>query len=233
MRPFYADDAVTIYHGSSLEILSVLLPLSVPYDVVVTDPPYGTGGWRRLSTGAGSDPRASLVREEWDDGAVEWLHHVNGPILTFWSAARTWELLSAARQSGRGKHRALYLRKPDPKPQVGGRTAWSIEPVWSLSADGFLLNGGDDLFVASAPRLHRDADATGHPYEKPLAFMRWLIGKTTAGTILDPFMGSGTTLRAAKDLGRRAIGIELDERWCKAAARRMAQEPLGLTEVPA
>ena len=227
MTPYYSDESVTIYHGDCRELLPSLLA-----DVVVTDPPYGTGGWRRPTEGAGSDPRASLVREDWDDGAVDWLGLTDAPVLTFWPAARTLQLLEAATVTGRKKHRALYLRKPDPKPQVGGRTAWSVEPVWVLSADGFILYGGDDLFVASAPREGRDLGATGHQYEKPLAFMRWLVDKTR-GSVLDPFMGSGTTLRAAKDLGRTAIGIEQDERWCEAAARRMAQESLGLRGEPA
>ncbi|KKK77110.1 hypothetical protein LCGC14_2856890 [marine sediment metagenome] len=62
-----------------------------------------------------------------------------------------------------------------------------------------------------------------HPTQKSLALIHYLIGKTRTQTILDPFMGSGTTLRAAKDLGRQAIGIEIEERYCEIAAKRLSQ----------
>lgn len=225
MKPYYSDGKATIYHGRWQDVLPQLDDL---YGAVVTDPPYGTGGWRRPEVGAGSNPRAGLVREEWDNGAVDWIAAVAGPVVTFWPPSRTSQILQAAIATGRVKHRAVYLRKPDPKPQVGGRIRWSIEPVWVLSEEGFTLYGGDDLFVASAPREGRDAEASGHPYEKPLPFMRWLIEKVRVQLILDPFMGSGTTLRAAKDLGGEAIGIEQDERWCEIAANRCRQEALGL-----
>ena len=73
-------------------------------------------------------------------------------------------------------------------------------------------------------------DALDHPTQKPLLLMATIITdySTTTGTILDPFMGSGTTLRAAKDLGRKAIGIEIEERYCEIAAKRMAQMAMEL-----
>jgi site-specific DNA-methyltransferase (adenine-specific) len=79
-----------------------------------------------------------------------------------------------------------------------------------------------------------NAQAKLHPTQKPVALMAWCIGQAkvpTASTVLDPYMGSGTTLRAAKDLGRKAIGIEIEERYCEIAAKRMAQEVLALEEV--
>ena len=65
-----------------------------------------------------------------------------------------------------------------------------------------------------------------HPTEKPVSLVAALLDKSPPGVVLDPFMGSGTTLRAAKDMGRKAIGIEIDERYCEIAANRMAQECL-------
>jgi DNA modification methylase len=70
-----------------------------------------------------------------------------------------------------------------------------------------------------------------HPTQKPISLIKNLIGRTDCQTILDPFMGSGTTLRAAKDLGRKSIGIEIEEKYCEIAAKRMAQEVLQLDTV--
>jgi site-specific DNA-methyltransferase (adenine-specific) len=67
-----------------------------------------------------------------------------------------------------------------------------------------------------------------HPSAKPVSLMRWVIGRCPLGTIIDPYMGSGTTLVAAKSLGRHAIGIEIEERYCETAANRCRQEVLGL-----
>lgn len=222
MTPYYERGGITIYHGDCRDVL----PGIGHVDLVLTDPPYGTGGWRRDASGQGKNPTGSLFREDWDDGAVDWLNLTSTRVITFWPASRACVLLNAATDHGLTNHRCLYMRKRDPKPMPAGRTMWSMELIWVLSADGFMLRGGTDVLDVSTPRWGRDADATGHPYQKPLEVMCWLIGKTDSPVICDPFMGSGTTLRAAKDLGRRAIGIEVDERWCEAAARRLEQDVL-------
>ena len=100
---------------------------------------------------------------------------------------------------------------------TGGFNHW--EPI---------LFYGKHKFVKDSIRCLDHGGHDWHPSVKPLRLLQWLIGQTDAQTILDPFMGSGTTLRAAKDLGRKAIGIEIEEKYCEIAAKRMAQEVLPL-----
>lgn len=219
MKPYYERGGVRLYHGDCREVL--------PYvdGHIVTDPPYGTGGWRRQAAGAGSNPSGSLVREVWDEGAVDWLGLMSVDVAAvFWPPARTRSLLEAADECGLTKHRALYWRKPDPKPMPGGRTRWSVEPIWVLSKEGVVLLGGDDVvddvFEQSALRAGQP-DAVGHPYQKPLRVMGWLVSKLPPGPIVDAFAGSGSTLVAAARQDRECVGIEQDERYCELAARRL------------
>ena len=76
--------------------------------------------------------------------------------------------------------------------------------------------------------LREDDEVRWHPTQKPIGVMLWCLGFMPPGAVLDPFCGSGTTLRAAKDLGRRAIGIEIEERYCEIAAKRCAQEVMDI-----
>jgi site-specific DNA-methyltransferase (adenine-specific) len=224
MTPYYSDSHCEIYHGRWEDVMPAL---SGRYSAIVTDPPYGTGGWRRGTAGAGGDPSASLVREDWDVYSTDWIDG-SVPVITFTPCSSAHILLSHAASVGLSKHRLLVWEKPDPKPQFQNRVKWSLEPVWVLSPEGFTLHGDTDLYRESSVRMNRDAEALGHQYQKPLDVMRWIVGKTEASPILDPFMGSGTTLRAAKDLGRKSLGVEMDEAYCEMAAKRLSQEVLGL-----
>jgi DNA modification methylase len=93
---------------------------------------------------------------------------------------------------------------------------------------GFQGHRGSGVIRANGPGAYAQLRDCEHPTAKPVNLMTMLLEKCPAGVIVDPFAGSGTTLRAAKDLGRKAIGIEIEERYCEIAARRMAQEVLAL-----
>lgn len=116
----------------------------------------------------------------------------------------------------------LYWVKSDPRPRFSGQCAYGMEPV--VVSGSLQPVGGCDYFVASAPRMNRDNDATGHSTQKPVELMEWLLALTvpSGGRVLDPFCGSGSTLVSAACLGMDAVGIELDPHWCEVARQRIA-----------
>lgn len=104
----------------------------------------------------------------------------------------------------------------------------NYEPIYEFRSDAARKASRCFGYPVVYPGLTGCTEATGHPTQKSERLMKRLLG-LTAGTVLDPFMGSGTTLRAAKDLNRKAIGIEVDERYCEIAAKRLAQGVLDLS----
>lgn len=215
MAPYYEDEAVQIWHGDCREVL----PNVGAADLVLTDPPYGIadiwkGGW-----GHGWDnARAhSIVRNGWDvapDAETLRLVLSKGRDAVIWG----------------GNYFALPLSR--------GWLVWAKEERnFSLGEAELAWTTRDSVIrVFNSNRAERDAlglfTAKQHPAQKPVTLMRWCLAFfPDAETVLDPFMGSGTTLRAAKDMGRRAIGIEQREDYCEIAARRMSQMVLPDTSV--
>jgi site-specific DNA-methyltransferase (adenine-specific) len=131
---------------------------------------------------------------------------------------------------GLNYRRTCIWVKPDGMPQYSGdRPGMGYEGMIAMHASGASRwNGGGRHGVFIVNKADGWTNGAPHPTTKPERLMRDLVGLFTdpGDLILDPFMGSGTTLRAAKDLGRRAIGIEIEERYCEIAAKRMAQEVL-------
>ncbi len=212
MTPYYAtpDGRAVLYHADCRDVL-----LRVAYDVIVTDPPYGTGTAPRGGAKAGTLDMNSPEWPTWDMWDTSWTRHVHCPVATFCGIGRVYDMASAIDADG-----LLMYVKSNPSP-LGS----SFEPCVTRS------------FPRRSPQhivAYNAFNGQQHPTQKPLSVMRWIIRRSPRGIICDPFAGSGTTLVAAWQLGRASIGIEIEERYCEIAAKRLeaaVQQPaLDLTD---
>ena len=198
MEPYYERDGITIYHGDCREIMPELPAV----DLLLTDPPYGLG-------------------DKWGSASKTW---GNGRL---WRGNPGWDVLAEFAVG-------YFIRN---KSIVWGGNYYALPPtnswlIWdkmqkhtSSEAEMAWTNLPQPVRVFRMSRVEAYCghERKMHPTQKPLDLMRWCLGFTDANTILDPFMGSGTTLVAAKLECRQAIGIELEERYCEIAAKRLAQ----------
>jgi len=213
IKPYYEDDAVVIYHGDCKEILPQIDTGSV--DLVLTDPPYNVGIYY-----------GGNVDDSRNDYA-EWL----AGLLALWlDIAPVVAVSTGIANIGLWAN----IQKPNwwlswQKPAAMGRCFVGFNNWEPIALYGRPPKTITDSFIAP---IVPDKAVDGHPCPKPLGWARWQVGHLSPeqGTILDPFMGSGTTLRAAKDLGRKAIGIEISEEYCAIAAKRMAQTVMAALE---
>lgn len=250
--PYYVDDFVTLYHGDCLD----LLPSIAGVDLVVTSPPYnlkvmpwpplghwvdgqakgGGGKW------SGSDGRGGIEYEDHDD-AMPWAEYVD------WQRnvlSACWDSLSEhgaiyynhkPRPAGEKVWLPLELNPGLPLRQVviwaraGGinfaptHYVPTCEWVMVFAKSGFRLRDKSASGVGDVWRIVQEAN-TQHPAPFPLGLPARAIETTKPSLVLDPFAGSGTTLRAAKDAGIPSIGIEKSERYCEIVAKRLAQDVL-------
>lgn len=228
-RPYYADDGITIYHGDCREILPTL-----PRGLMVTDPPYNVGYHYDEYTD-GLDPVAydALLGDvlrmpllvihypeaifpiakhftRTPDELVAWLYHANTP--------RQWRLLAWFGISPDLSLDSQAYRNPEDKR------------VRALIAEGRQARLYDWWIVEQVKNV--SAEKTAHPCQIPVALMLRILRVTPFdGPVIDPFSGSGTTLVAAQQLGRPAIGIESSEEYCEIAALRLQQRALDLMVV--
>lgn len=205
VKPYYEHAGIQIFHGDCREILPTLEPV----DLVLTDPPYGIGSLMVGGKNTGHWGGLSSGNP-WDMETPDLT-----PVISAGRDCVVWGGNYFELPPSRG---CLVWRKLNAVPtQSDFEYAWT---TFDMPAKMFAhVSGG-------AMERH------GHPTEKPVKLMTWCLGfKPDAQTILDPFMGSGTTLVAAKQSGRRAIGIEIEEKYCEIAALRLAQEVMDFSEV--
>ena len=205
-KPYYQDDACTIYHGDCRDIL----PLLPKVDLVLTDPPYGIGRDGKPKSTSSHGGHKGYAFGGWDKEAPseDTLRLVLGAAndSIFWGA----NYYPSVFNSSPGW---LLWDKGQRIDQADGELAFSTR------------KGPLRIFILNRVALAQDGAV--HPTQKPEALMRWCLNFfPNAQTILDPFMGSGTTLLAAKNLGRKAIGIELSKEYCDIAIKRLRQEIL-------
>lgn len=208
MTPYYQDDWCTIYHADSREAL----PSLGKFDLVLTDPPYGMDYQSARRTEWQRKPKIAG-----DDDYPKWIFDLEPRVALF--ACCRWDNLPAMPiprsfivwdkcRHGMGDLEHEFGRQ------------WEAIAFYPGPHHVFIKRPVDVIRVPCIPPT-----SLVHPNEKPPEMWTPII-QTHSGNILDPFMGSGTTLRAAKDLGRHATGIEIEERYCEVAAKRLAQEVL-------
>jgi len=247
MKPYYQDSAVTIYHGDCREVMRSIEADSV--DLLWTDPPYGhsnldgdlqsarvgvKGGRKRAAEPIAND--SALDMRAVVDAMLKEAARIlkpdccccccggGGPRPTFaWVANRMDE-------QGLEFFHSVIWYKTARGPGMGWRFRRDHEMIMVSHRKGGRLAWADSAPAISNIQRFAPPNNRLHPNEKPLDLVLQFIASTTSpgGLVLDPFMGSGTTLRAAKDLGRRAIGIELEERHCETAASKLSQEVFSL-----
>lgn len=218
-EPYFDDGTVTLYHGDCREITEWLAA-----DVLVTDPPYGIK-WRKGTNfvhAHNPTPHEGIAGDD-DTG-------VRDAALAAWGGVRPALVFGSLRAPfPDGWKRVLVFRKPTISTGLlGNQLPWfsNWEPVFVLGAWPKQVPALDSVISTSAltaSGYSGYATRYGHPHAKPVDVMEHLIAACPPGTIADPFAGSGSTLIAARNQGRRVIGIETEERYCELAARRLSQ----------
>jgi DNA modification methylase len=222
MKPYYDHAGITIYHGNCLSVLRELPAASA--SVILTDPPYGIDYQSRRRD---KSKRHSKVENDMNP-FIWWLWDGfriitdTGALLCFWR----WDVqeifrIAIATAGFDVRSEIVWDRQLHGMGDLAGSVAPCHDKVWFATKGDFKFEGARPTSVLSVPRL--SGDQLVHPNEKPLRLLMDLL-RSIPGSVLDPFMGSGTTFVAAKNFNRRAIGIEIEERCCEIAARRLCQE---------
>ena len=215
MSLYYQDDYVTLYHGDALTEHREWLDA----DVLVTDPPYGIAWKKGENRKARSRTHVGILNDG-DTHARDEAHEAWGterPAVMFGSHRAPYPV---------GTRQVLTWRKPVDAGVVGSTTGYRTDTeLIFLTGRHPKRNAQRSSVFTTGGSIHRYLNT--HPHAKPVELMTSLI-EWLPGVIADPFAGSGSTLIAARALGRRAIGVELHEPYCELIAKRLDQGVLDL-----
>lgn len=211
-QPYYQDEWVTLYHGDCLEQTAWL-----DADVLVTDPPYG----QKYKSGMDRGSRTNWHDEIAGDDSTE----SRDAMLELWSNEKAALVFGTWKMPKPAQTRQTVIWDKTPCGFMGDLQipfGTAHEEIYCLGKIGW--TGKRQASIINAQMLMSgDRDRPDHPTPKPVGLMEELIRKTL-GVIADPFSGSGATLLAARNLGRKTIGIELEERYCELIAKRLSQQ---------
>lgn len=214
MKPYYQDDFVTLYHGDALENLAWL-----EADVLVTDPPYGIS-WR----GVDNYTSDGFIRNTKEGIKNDLSEITRDEVLFLWGEKPavvfgSWRVPRPEKVN----HRLIWHK-------AGQSPGPTRAPFMSQDEEIYILGKG---FVSTSPPMRSvitskenrstEPKKIGHPTPKPIGLMETLIERCPDGIIADPFSGSGSTLLAARNLGRKSIGVEFEEKYCELIANRLGQ----------
>jgi site-specific DNA-methyltransferase (adenine-specific) len=241
VKPYYDEDGITIYHGDMFEVLPHLSGIGA----VITDPPYSSGGafrgdraqqtstkyvqsgtlaYRPDFAGDNRDQRSFLAWCSLWMNAARVASTPGAPIACFIDWRQLPVLTDAVQAAGWTWRGVAVWSKKYGRPNPAGFSSACEFVVWGTNGPA---SEQDDYPPGVFESQKPSADERSHIAQKPEGVMRWVTRIARPGSVvLDPFMGSGTTLRAAKDMGCKAIGIEVDERYCEIAAKRLGQMTL-------
>jgi len=220
VTPYYEHAGITIYHGDCLSLMGQLAPHYGErlFDLLLTDPPYGIGEARGKNKSRGN------VAEARDYGVSEWDDRPATEALALARSITSYQIVFGGN----------YYDLPPSScwlvwdKENGANDFADCELAWTnlrKAVRKLTYRWNGMLQQPGRPKEQRQ-----HPTQKPEAVMLWTLTQAPPDvrTILDPFMGSGTTLVAAKRLGKSCVGMEREERYCEIAAKRLQQEALPL-----
>ena len=215
-KPYYQDDLVTLYHGDCLEVTEW-----TEADVLVTDPPYGQAYKSNMDRGS----RTNWHEEIKGDNDIK----IRDKAISLWSEKKAALVFGTWKTSKPSKTRQVVIWDKTPCGFMGDLSipfGNAHEEIYCLGKEGW--TGVREASIVKAQMLmSADSNRPDHPTPKPVGLMEKLISKTL-GSVADPFAGSGATLIAARNLGRKVIGVEMEEKYCEIIASRLQQQAFDL-----